>query len=242
MRENKKASIWLYAVILFTSAFIVLLFAGYSQIRLNQNLKEYKSQVFNTESEKNEYLRNFASAQEMNEELNKEISRLEEENAELKKEINDLSDEKASLQDVITKKQEAADKLTNIMGIYLEGDVIGAAEMLKNIDVTALGEKTAKTFNTFEQKVTAEAGKLLFDEGFSLYNNAKYDDAAAKLLLSYQYAPKEEFSDKCLYYLAYAELRAGKKAEALDHMNRLVEDYPLSKYFRRAKQFISKYD
>ncbi len=242
MKENKKASIWLYAVILFTSAFIVLLFAGYSQIRLNQNLNEYKSQVFNTESEKNEYLRNFASAQEMNVELNKEISLLEEENADLKKKISDLADEKAALQNVLRQRQEAADNLAKVIGIYLEGDVIGAVKQLKIVDVAALDEITAQTFKIFEEKVTAEAGKQLFDEGFSLYDRAKYEDAAVKLLLSFQYAPKEEFSDKCLYYLAYAKLRAGNKAEALEHMSRLVLEYPQSSYLRRAKQFVSRYE
>jgi TolA-binding protein len=242
MRENKKVSVWLYAVILFTSAFIVLLFAGYSQIRLNQNLSEYKSQVFYTESEKNEYLRNFASAQEMNEELNKEISQLKEENDDLKKRIKDLADEKYALQDVLLKNKEAADNLSIVIGIYLDGDVIGAAEQLKNVDVTVLDELTAKTFKTFEKKVTAEAGNQLFDEGFSLYNRAKYYEAAEKLLLSFQYAPKEGFSDKCLYYLAYAELRAGKKSEALEHMKRLVSEYPQSNYFRRAKQFVNRYE
>lgn len=242
MRENKKASVWLYAVILFTSAFIVLLFAGYSQIRLNQNLSDYKSQVFNTESEKNEYLRNFASAQEMNEALNNEISQLKEENDDLKKRINELTDEKDALQEVLHKTKDAADKLSIVIGIYLEGDVIGAAEQLKIVDVTALDETTAKTFKTFENKVTEEAGNQFFEEGLSLYNKAKYDEAAEKLLLSFQYAPKEEFSDKCLYYLAYAEFRAGKKAEALEYMKRLVSGYPKSNYLRRAKQFVSRYE
>lgn len=242
MKENKKTSIWLYAVILFTSAFIVLLFAGYSQIRLNQNLNDYKSQVFNTESEKNEYVRNFASAQEMNVELNKEISLLEEENAGLKKEISDMADENAALQEVLRQRQEAAGNLAKVISIYLEGDVIRAVEQMKTVNAAVLDQITAQTFKTFEEKVTAEAGKLLFDEGFSLYDRAKYDQAAAKLLLSFQYAPKEEFSDKCLYYLAYAELRAGNKAEALDHMRRLVLEYPQSNYLRRAKQFVSRYE
>jgi predicted lipid-binding transport protein (Tim44 family) len=40
MDENKKkSSVWLYAVILFFSAFIVLVFAGYSQIKLNKSLE-----------------------------------------------------------------------------------------------------------------------------------------------------------------------------------------------------------
>ncbi len=240
MKENKKASIWLYGVILFTSAFIVLLFAGYSQIRINKDLNDYKSQVFNTESEKNEYLRNFASAQEMNVELNKEISLLKEENAALNKEIDDLTDKNAILQETLRYRQEASDNFSKVISIYLDGDVIRTVEQLKAVDVAKLDQMTAETFKKLEEKVMAEAGKKLFDEGISLYERAKYTEAAEKLLLSFQYAPKAEFSDKCLYYLAYAHMRTGNKEAALEHMNQLVLEYPQSKYMGRAKQFISR--
>lgn len=241
MMKDKKANVWLYAVILFTSAFIVLLFAGYSQIRLNKNLDDYRSQVFSTETEKNEYLRNFASASEMNEELNKEIRQLEKEKEELMKEISDLSDEKEGLEKTLQLEQEAFGSLAVVFDVYLQGDVIRAVEQLKTVDVEKLDQESVAAYQKLERRVTAEAGKQLFDEGFSLYDRAKFTQAAEKLLLSFQYAPKEEFSDKCLYYLAHAEFRTGEKVTAVEHMERLIREYPESNYLRRAEQFVDKY-
>lgn len=241
MIKNKKANVWLYAVILFISAFIVLLFAGYSQIRLNKNLDDYRSQVFSTETEKNEYLQNFASAQEMNEELNKEISQLEKEKEELKKEIRGISDEKEIIEKTLQIKQRAFVSLAGVFDVYLQGDFINAVEQLKTLGAENMDQESAIAVQKLKRKVMAEAGKQLFDEGFSLYDRAKYTQAADKLLLSFQYAPKEEFSDKCLYYLAYAELRTNKKATALVHMEQLIREYPESNYLRRAEQFVDKY-
>lgn len=241
MMKNKKANVWLYAVILFTSAFIVLLFAGYSQIRLNRNLDDYKKQVFSTETERNEYLRNFASAQEMNEELNKEIGQLEKANEELMKKISDLSDEKGKVEKTLKLKQKAYASLARVFDVYLQSDVIHVVEQLKTVDVKNLDQESVVVYQKLERKVMAEAGKQLFDEGFSLYDRAKYSQSLEKLLLAFQYAPKEEFSDKCLYYLAYAELRTDKKANALVHMEQLIREYPESNYLRRAEQFVDKY-
>lgn len=239
--KNKKSNVWLYAVILFTSAFIVLLFAGYSQIRLNKNLDDYRSQVFSTETEKNEYLRNFASAQEMNEELNREIDQLEEEKEVLMKEISNMLDDKEDIEDILKLKQKAVASFANIFDVYLQGDAIRTAEQLKTVNVEDLDHEAAVTFQTLEKRVKAEAGKLLFDEGFSLYDRAKYTQAVGKLLLSFQYAPKEEFSDKCLYYLAYSKFKVGDKANALEQMERLIREYPESNYLYRAEQFVNKY-
>ncbi len=241
MMKSKKSNVWLYAVILFTSAFIVLLFAGYSQIRLNKNLDDYRSQVFSTETEKNEYLQNFASAQEMNEELNKEISKLENEKEELMKEIRRLLDEKEDIEENLQIKQSAFASLTGVFNVYLQGDLIDAVKQLETVDVENLDQESAVFYQKLEMKVMAEAGEQLFNEGFSLYDRARYTQAAEKLLLSFQYAPKEEFSDKCLYYLAYAELRTDKNANALKHMEQLIREYPESNYLRRAEQFVRKY-
>lgn len=241
MMKNKKTNVWLYAIILFTSAFIVLLFAGYSQIRLNRNLDDYKKQVFSTETEKNEYLRNFASAQEMNEELNKEIGQLEKENEELVKKISDLSDEMKSMEKTLQLKQKACASLAEVFDVYLQSDAIQAVEQLKAVDVENLDQELTIAYKKLEMRVMAEAGEQLFDEGFSLYDRARYNQALEKLLLAFQYAPKEEFSDKCLYYLAYAELRTDKKANALEHMEQLIREYPESNYLRRAEQFVRKY-
>lgn len=241
MNENKKSKIWVYAVILFTSAFIVLLLTAYSQIKLNRNLTDYKSQVSSKESENKKVQQNFSSAQEMNVKLNDEIKKLQEENNSLKDELNNLKTESAISEEKDKAESEAVDNLANAISTYLNGSVVESAGMINGVNAVDLEGKVAETYKTFSAKVKSEAGKILFDEGFLLYDREKYIDAAIKLLLSSQYAPTEEFSDKCLYYLAYSELKLKNKASALEHMNKLINGYPDSKYLRSANRFVEKY-
>lgn len=241
MNENKKSNVWLYAVILFTSAFIVLLFAGLSQIKMNKNLSDYKSQVYHTESEKNKYQQNFTSAQEMNEKLNEQIQKLEEENLTLKEEIREMRNEKEILDAYIKDKDEAEENFHSVLTAYLKGNVIEAAGLLSSVDQRNFWGKSLEAYNILDQQVKSEAGKLLFDEGYALYNRAKYAEAAEKLFLSFGYAKKETFSDKCLYYLAWAEKKSGSKIAALAHMEQLIADYPESIYVRYARNFINRY-
>lgn len=241
MNENKKSKIWLYAVILFTSAFIVLLLTAYSQIKLNKNLNDYKSQVYNKETEKNKYQQNFSSAQEMNAKLNEEIKRLQEENNTLKDDITNSNKEMDIINETLAKKSTAFGVLSDAMTVYLNGNVIECAGLLKTINVYDLDTKALETYNSLSLKADSEAGKLLFDEGYALYKKSKYSEAAEKLFFSNQYAAAETFSDKCLFYLAYSELNSGNTTTALEHMNMLITNYPTSKYMRSAKRFVEKY-
>lgn len=241
MIENKKSKIWVYAVILFMSAFIVLLFTAYSQIKLNKNLNDYKNQVYNKETEKNKYQQNFSSAQEMNAKLNEEIDKLKEENKSLKYNLENLKSDKYSIERLDSLENTAMAGLSTALTSYLNGNVVECAGLLNGINAAYLNTEAMEAYNILKTKVYAEAGKLLFNEGFSLYNRSKFSEAAEKLLLSVQYAPAEAYSDKCLFYLAYSEVKNGNTARGLEHMNDLIKNYPSSKYMKSAKRFVVRY-
>jgi len=241
MEANKKSNIWIYAVILFTSAFLILLFTAYSQIKLNKSLDNYKNQIRSKETEKNEYLQNFTSAQEMNLKLNEEISSL-------KEEIEKLNDEISLLKNELENKEIMQNKKDNVMEIilkataeYVNGNVVGCASILREIDEFELSGVALESFNQLKIKSYSEAGKVLFNEGYSLFNKGKYEEASEKLLLSSEYAPSETFSDKCIYYLAYSELKKGNETTAVGYMEKLISGYPSSKYLKSAKNFVSRY-
>lgn len=40
--KSERKTVWIYAVILFTSVFVVLLLTAYSQIKLNTNINKYQ--------------------------------------------------------------------------------------------------------------------------------------------------------------------------------------------------------
>jgi septal ring factor EnvC (AmiA/AmiB activator) len=150
--DKKKSSVWLYAVILFFSAFIVLVFAGYSQIRLNKSLDNYKSQVFNTESEREMYQQHFASAQEMNEELNKEIDSLKNEISGLINEVSKLEDSNTELESEYQKREAETVKLSGAASLFLEGKPEECVDMVKSIDIAYLNENSVKMMNVLKQK------------------------------------------------------------------------------------------
>ena len=241
MEENKKTKVWLYAVILFTSAFLILMFTAYSQIKMNKSLDRYKNQIYSKETEKNEYLENFTSAQEMNKKLNEEINDLKNEKTELENEVFLLKVELENSKEMQEKKDAAVEALLNGMSEYLNGNTVESAGYLKNIDDSGLEGSTLELFNGLSSRVYSEAGEILYNDGFRLYKRGDNEEAAAKLLLSTQYAPSESFSGKCMFYLAYAELKSGNKTAALEHMNRVIAEYPSSGYLKSAKIFVEKY-
>lgn len=240
--NNKKQSVWLYAVILFISAFIVLLFTAYSQIKLNKNLENYKNKVSTTETEKELYQKHFASAQEMNDELSKQIEDLEKENEELKQELTEIKQGKSDLEFEYIKRTAANRLLSKALVIYMDGDPAEAFDVLEKVDAEDLDEESVHAYDILKKKAGYEAGLKLFNEGYDLYRRAKYEQAASTLDRSYSYAPDEEFSDKCLYYRASAELKAGDESSAVASMKLLITRFPDSDYLARAKKFVSKYE
>lgn len=55
--DNKKdkKTVWIYAVVLFTSAFIVLMITAYSQIKVNKNIDYVRDKLGNSEKEKKQF-------------------------------------------------------------------------------------------------------------------------------------------------------------------------------------------
>lgn len=238
--KNVKTKIWVYAVVLFTSAFIVLLFAAYSQIKMSKNLDDYKNEVSSQKSEKNKYQLSFANAKEVNNKLNEEIKKLQEENKSLSDTIDRLITELGDANDKTVKQISVFEEFSLIQKEYFNGNVVASAELLKKFDTSTLNYESKNLYITFSNKVFDEAGKLLFDEGYKLYKQGKYSEAIGKFSLSSNMWTKGSYSDECLFYLANATYKAGNKLMAVYYMNKLVKEYPESPYLRSAKRFIQK--
>ena len=151
MNTNKKSQLWVYAVILFTSAFIVLLFTAYSQIKMNKNLDDYKSQIYYKESEKNKVQQNFSSAQEMNARLNEDIKKLEEEKTALQAEVSTLKEELGDREKMIQARNDAVGGFSDAIMEYLNGNVAACAALLKNVDISSLDSKSSTAYQTSSQ-------------------------------------------------------------------------------------------
>lgn len=244
MNENRnvKAKIWLYAVILFTSAFIVLLMTAYSQIKLNRSIDDYKNQINSQESEKNKVKMSFASAQELNSKLQEKISQLEGELQKLKEETEQKEKSRQEALDQNEKILQAYSALGSLHKEYFNGNILECASYFKRgLDISLLDEKSQSNYNLLKAIVYKEAGEQLYEEGYVLYKKRDYSLAAEKLSLSASYAPDQEYSDDNLYYLAYSVYKNGDKGKAVEIMKLLLEKYPSTTFIRDAKRFISRY-
>ncbi len=241
MNDTKKSKLWVYAVVLFTSAFIVLLFTAYSQIKLNENLNRYKNQVINKETENKEVQQNFLSAQEMNDKLNNEIENLKEENKSLEASIDILEDENNNISGKLNALDQEYGNFLAALNLYMNDDFVNCVEAL-NIISAGNSELTGNEhYISFSKVVKTKAGKELYDEGYASYRKRDYEEAAKKLISSYEYAPNEVFSDECLYYIAYSQFYLNNGGAAIDYMNKLIDNHPDSNLIKSAKRFINKH-
>ena len=241
-KRNIKTKIWVYAVVLFTSAFIVLLITAYSQIKLNRNIVDFKTQISNQQSEKNKYQLSYANAQEMNSKLSDENAILTEDNKNLQETIGMLEKDASEVSDKTTKQIAEYAKFSDAQSEYLIGNKINGAQLLKKINVSLFDDKTKELYDVYSAKIFDEVGKELYNSGYKLYTAGKYYEATEKLALSRDISFKSDYSDNCLYYLAHSVYKTGLKSSAVDYMKTLIKEYPSSSFIKYAESFVKKYD
>ena len=241
MGSNGKSKIWLYAVVLFTSAFIVLLVTAFSQIKLNNNLSYLNNQIFTKEHEKNEVQLSFANAQELNGKLSDENKRLQEEVDRLSAEIDKMKADQEAAENAGADKIEAYEQLSRAQNAYAAGNPVDSAQVIWDINISRLDANASQEYSLLREKTYRDAGKQLLNEGYELYTKKEFVSAVEKFLASRAYASGEEYSDKCLYYLALSESKMGNIASAVDHMRTLKDQFASSKYLSAAKKFLAKY-
>jgi outer membrane protein assembly factor BamD (BamD/ComL family) len=123
----------------------------------------------------------------------------------------------------------------------LNDDFVSSAAILKELEKNNSSLFENDNYISIVKKVYYEAGKKLYNEGFSSFKKRDYDEAVKMFIKSHEYAPDENFSDECLYYTAYSKFYLNDKNGALDYMNELVTNYPESNLIKNAKRFINKH-
>lgn len=239
--KSARSKIWLYAVVLFTSAFIVLLLTAYSQIKLNKNLSDLNNEVYTKENEKNQVQLSFANAQEVNGKLIEENKDLKKEKEVITAELNQTKADRDLSDNLNKSKLDDYDKLCQAQNEYLKGKIVESAQLIENVDSNLLNAYGNELYGLLKNKAYSEAGRLLLNEGYALYLKKDYSVAAEKLMKSWGYAPGKDYSDKCLYYLAQAEAKSGNTIAGVEQMKTFVNQFPSSRYINAAKRFLSKY-
>lgn len=135
--DKKTKSFWMYTIILFTVALVLVL--------LSLFMTDYKSDYeSNVQTIQNELL-----------ELKNENVKLKEEKAGLEVKVNQMSADQASVQE---KEDRYADAVENIYladGKCIEGNYRAAKEILDKVDPTILKEQIRGRYNAVKAKIDA---------------------------------------------------------------------------------------
>jgi TolA-binding protein len=238
-KKNNKGRIWLYAVILFTSAFVVLLITAYSQIKFNKNIDNYRSQIHSNESEKNKFRLNLDAAINKNIILENEIKILDKEISEAEEKIKKKEEENIELTENHQKTIDSYEALIIAGREYQKGNAVECAEMLyKQVDIDCLNKEGMAEYNYLAEKTFKRASHVYYLEGYKYFNNKDYVKAMDSFFKSLEMSDNEYFSDDCYYYLAYSAYKAGDEESARAYIKTLKEKYPDSQYLDDAETLL----
>lgn len=241
-RKNGRVKIWVYAVVLFTSAFIVLLITAYSQIKVNRNIVEYREQIYKDENEKRKYLLNLNSALEENMKLVNELKTLKEK----------LNEYESRLEEQEASEKESREKYDNINATYESlaaafndyenENPVSCAERLKNdIKTELLGPEGLRQYRQLWELSHKKAAHELYLKGYNSYRNKDFKAAADYLNRSLGFADDMIFSGDCYFLLANMEYKQGNVDIAKKYLYILLEKYPSSSYADEARNLLNKF-
>lgn len=229
--SSNRTKVWLYAVILFTSAFIVLLITAYSQIKFNKNISNIKTQLSVKELEKRKFKTSLDSAREENENLKRDKEILKEELHQIRNELKEIKKESLELKKSFIHTKNTYEILLLAESEFKKGNMVACAEHLyRNVNPNFLGERGVEKYNFLVDKSFKKAALELYKEGYRLYRKKLYSSAVKRFRKSVSLTDEEYFSDDCYYFMAYSEYLQGNMDNALGYAEKLIEKYPDSNY------------
>jgi tetratricopeptide (TPR) repeat protein len=230
-KKNKQKKVFMYAVVLFTCALIVLLVTAYSQYKLNKNIES-------SELEISKYQLSYAKALERIDELSEENDRLNDENKEQKENYEELKETAKIQNEEYNKQIEQYELMIEAYREFQKGDEKKSAEILYQVDNKLLNNEGNDFYNEISPTIFEKVGRILFNEGLDLYLKGKYQDSLDILNISRKYSKDADYSARCLYYIAHAQNKLNDKTAAIENMKKVIEEYPDSKYQAYAQSFL----
>ena len=236
-----KKTVWFYAVILFTSAIIVLFVTTLSQIRFNKNIFEYKQKISTGQQEKEWIKSNLQEMVEENKKLILQIDEIEEEKKSLQNKNQENIKKLEKCRENEAKIKEAYEKLEKAHDRFLKDEIIESSLILYyEIDKSGLSYYGKKAYDELSKKCFLKASKKLYEEGYKLFIQKEYSEAIEKFMFSVQLQNNQYYSDDCYYFAGYAEYNQGKYENASMYMHILLDKYPESNYIDDAQYLLRK--
>ncbi|MDP4179886.1 MAG: hypothetical protein Q8942_02205 [Bacillota bacterium] len=240
MKDNKniKKTVWLYAVVLFTSAFIVLLLTYYSQMKTDKSINDYLNRISNEEKKKLLFQTGLNTATEENKGLKKNIENL---NSIIKKEKekeNSIKDDLDNVQKNYLDTMNSYDQLLFADNSYNNGEIVKSADMLNECDINFLNSVGKEKYDYLSSIVFEKAASILYLDGYSLYKSKMYNDAINRFEKSLSFSKHNYISDDCYYFIAYSYINLGDISSGKSKLQDLINNYKDSSYYKDSVQLL----
>lgn len=237
--KKDKKTVWIYAVVLFTSAFIVLMITAYSQIKVNKNIDDVRDKLGSTEKEKSNFQMNLSSALAENKKLNDENKNLQLEIEEARIKESNLKDELNDERKIYNLKIENYEKLMKADLKYSNGDVKSCSIILKKeINKDALDKEALEMYTSLLALSSSKAALEFYIDGYELYKRGQYNEAIKSFENSLSLTSTEYYSDDCYYFIGYSNFNMGDKYISKEVMTTLLTNYPESTYKNDVVEFL----
>jgi len=237
--KNIKKTVWLYAVVLFTSAFVVLLLTYYSQLKTDKSLNEYKGRLSNEEKKSLLYQNNLNSALEEKNNLNKEIENLKKQLEEEKNKLKESKEEIEKVRKNYLETMNSYDQLLLSKKEYDNGNYVKSADiLLNNCDNNNLNSIGKEMYNKLSFDVFDKAARELYIQGYKSYMQKSYYDSIQKFSDSLNFSKHNYLSDDCYYLRAYSYLNIGDKVNAKKDFEEILDNYKDSSYIKEVQRIL----
>ncbi len=238
--KNEKKQIWMYAVILFTGAFIILLLTAYSQVKFQNNISDYQNKLSSQEKAKLSAVTDLKSALKENERLNKELESLRNKLVDSEQEIATQSSKTTDMESKYNSTLTATDALVKALEYFNQKDYVNCAVTLKyDVKMEYLSTQGLSTYNNLIDKSYGKASLQLYRDGYKNYKSKNYAGAIINLNRAIDFSKKNEYYiDDAYYYLATSYY----KSSSYDDAKRIISEFqincPTSEFTRNMNKIL----
>lgn len=225
--KNEKKQIWMYAVILFTGAFIILLLTAYSQVKFQNNISEYQNKLSSEEKAKINVVTNLNTVLKENEKLKADIEAYKLKIVDEEKKTAIEEEKRVEVEKKYSEENTNADKMIIALEYFSKRDYVNCAIILKyEINQNFLSSKATQSYNNLVENTYGKASKLLYLEGYRNFKKGNYSEAIISLNRSIDLSKKNEYYiDDAYFYLANSYYKTSNFEEAKKIINSFMISY-----------------
>lgn len=237
--NNKSKFLWLYSIVLFTIAFVLIFMSGVSQSRLSKDVKTFKEQLSEQQGLFQGVQKSLSALIEENEQYKKTIKEKEEQLKQFQMQINELNKQLNEIEQQKNTFIESIDNLLEAKNYYNDKKYIESALYLEHVNYEILNVSSKKLYNSFASIVLEKAANIYYSRGYENYKKHNFNDAIENFTKSLKYKKDVYFSDDAMFFLAVSMYKINQVDEAKKQLLQLKEKYPVSTYKKEVDRFLS---